>query len=144
MRPSDTSNIARLPTPDSQPRLARVLGVANSYLRVDMGEADVCIPFTRCSTSIQKVQPGDRVLVRSIAGFPVVETRMMRDGEAPIHITADIEGNLVLEASGALCLRTSKAEILIDAKGNIKLTAVNIESEADEENRLAGRTIKLS
>ena len=144
MQPRHISDPTQVPTATTPAKIVQVLGVAASYLRVDLGEHDLCIPFTQCASSIQSVQPGDRVLVRTVEGLPIVETRLMRDGETPVRITSDTEGNLTLEATQALCLRTPNAEVSIDANGDLTLKANNIDSEAEQENRLAGRYIKLS
>ncbi|GGX38619.1 hypothetical protein [Saccharospirillum salsuginis] len=131
-------------TANTNPKIARVLGVAASYLRIDMGDSDLCVPYTQCAASIQCVQPNDRVLVRIIDGQPIVEARLMREGETPVRITNDAEGNLTLEATQALRLRTPNAEIAIDVDGDLTLKANNIDSEAEQENRLTGRYVKLS
>lgn len=144
MQPKRLSDPTRLSTPNASSRIAQVLGVAASYLRVDMDDSDLCIPFTQCAASIQSVQPGDRVLVRTIDGLPIVETRLLREGETPVRISSDADGNLTIESTQALRLRTPDAEISIDAKGDLTLKANNIDSEAERENRLTGQHIKLS
>lgn len=141
---SHTPNLTRFPSVESPSLIGRVIGVGATYLRIDMDESDVCVPFTRCSSSIQWVQPGDQVLMRFIGGQPLVEARLMREGEAPIRMTGDTEGNITIEATRALCLRTPKADIHIDADGDLTLKANNIDSEAEHENRLSGRYIRLS
>lgn len=148
MSSSTPSNLTHFPTidspsTDSPPTICQVIGVATTYLRIAMAESDACIPFTQCASSIQNVQPGDRVLVRIVQGQHFVELRLMREGEAPIRITSDTEGNITLEASQALRLRTPKAEVHINADGDITLKANNIDSEAEQENRLSGRYIRL-
>lgn len=139
-----TSNLTAFPSLDGPSSIGRIIGIAATYLRVEIDESDLCVPFTHCSTAIQSVQPGDRVLVRIVQGQPLVEARLMREGETPVRITSDVEGNITLEATQALCLRTAKAEIHINADGDLTLKANNIDSEAEQENRLSGRYIRLS
>lgn len=41
-------------------------------------------------------------------------------------------------------LRTPKGEILIDRRGNLRLHAECIDSDAEDENRISGTRIKLN
>lgn len=144
MTASQTSALPRPPVADAPSRIARVIGVGQDALRIDLDDTDVRVPYTQCSTAVHSVQPGDRVLVRTLEGRAIVEARLMREGETPVRITQDAQGDLTLAATGALRLRTPKAEIRIDADGDLSLTAHNIDSDAEQENRLTGRVVKLS
>lgn len=141
---TQSTNLVQLAERQESTRITPVIGVSDTYLRIEWDDGDLCIPYAQCSTAVQGIRPGDNVMVSLVGGIHIVTARLLREGEEPFQVSYTDDGVLTLTARQGLRIRTPKAEITIDKDGNLQLAATNIDSEAEQENRLSGQAIKLN
>jgi len=130
-------------TDANQSFIADLVCLEDRYLYLRREDRDFRIPFSMCNSTVTALEAGDRVMVKPTADGLYVESRLMKDSEAPTFITQNERGETLIKATSALVIQTPQAKLILDQKGNVRLAGENIHLDARRDLKISGAQIRL-